>query len=306
MAEIVTTHQISTRPIITDDCLTVVINQLKSEHSKESYSKNARLFSGWLTAESRIFDTDSVIAYIAMMQAGNAKPATINNRLATIRAIAKVAKRKKLMSADEAENIQEIKSIKTQANENAVWLEKPQISTIFDHLATKPTNKNKRDACLFALAIATGLRRDELLNLDWSQVRLGRKVFLTNVKTKGDKKRKVIVQKWAVKHLKAWGDVTGRDGALFVGFKSRKGERFTEKRINQVAFSKIVKRLGKIVGIKLAPHDLRRTHAAMMYDAGKTPRQIQQSLGHASVVTTERYLKPIEIDRNADDEAFFI
>jgi site-specific recombinase XerD len=41
---------------------------------------------------------------------------------------------------------------------------------------------------------------------------------------------------------------------------------------------------------KLAPHDLRRTFAKLAHTAGAPVEQIQQSLGHASIATTERYL----------------
>jgi site-specific recombinase XerD len=41
---------------------------------------------------------------------------------------------------------------------------------------------------------------------------------------------------------------------------------------------------------KLAPHDLRRSFAKLAHQ-GKAPiEQIQLSLGHASILTTERYL----------------
>ena len=40
----------------------------------------------------------------------------------------------------------------------------------------------------------------------------------------------------------------------------------------------------------LAPHDLRRTCAKLCHTAGGEIEQIQFLLGHASVLTTERYL----------------
>jgi integrase len=40
----------------------------------------------------------------------------------------------------------------------------------------------------------------------------------------------------------------------------------------------------------LAPHDLRRTCARQCHTAGGEIEQIQFLLGHASVLTTERYL----------------
>jgi integrase len=40
----------------------------------------------------------------------------------------------------------------------------------------------------------------------------------------------------------------------------------------------------------VAPHDLRRTYAKLAYQGGAPLEQIQMSLGHASIQTTERYL----------------
>ena len=42
---------------------------------------------------------------------------------------------------------------------------------------------------------------------------------------------------------------------------------------------------------KLAPHDLRRTCAKLCRKAGGELEQIQLLLGHASIQTTERYLR---------------
>lgn len=41
---------------------------------------------------------------------------------------------------------------------------------------------------------------------------------------------------------------------------------------------------------KLAPHDLRRTFAKLAHKAGSPIEQIQKSLGHASIQTTESYI----------------
>jgi integrase len=52
-----------------------------------------------------------------------------------------------------------------------------------------------------------------------------------------------------------------------------------------------VSKYGKRIGIpKLAPHDLRRTFAKLAHKGRAALEQIQLSLGHASILTTERYL----------------
>jgi integrase len=44
------------------------------------------------------------------------------------------------------------------------------------------------------------------------------------------------------------------------------------------------------IGHPVAPHDLRRTFAKLCHTSGGALEQIQISLGHTSIVTTERYL----------------
>lgn len=44
------------------------------------------------------------------------------------------------------------------------------------------------------------------------------------------------------------------------------------------------------MGVAIAPHDLRRTFAKLAHQGRAALEQIQISLGHASIQTTERYL----------------
>ena len=53
---------------------------------------------------------------------------------------------------------------------------------------------------------------------------------------------------------------------------------------------RIVKRYAEQVQVALAPHDLRRTYAKLSRKAGAPLEQIQLTLGHESLSTTERYL----------------
>jgi integrase/recombinase XerD len=53
----------------------------------------------------------------------------------------------------------------------------------------------------------------------------------------------------------------------------------------------MVKHFGSEIGVpNLAPHDLRRTFAKLAHKGRSGLEQIQLSLGHASITTTERYL----------------
>ena len=58
-------------------------------------------------------------------------------------------------------------------------------------------------------------------------------------------------------------------------------------------------------GRPLAPHDIRRTFARLSRKGGASIEQIQQTLGHSSIQTTERYLGSaleLELGKAAGDQ----
>ena len=52
----------------------------------------------------------------------------------------------------------------------------------------------------------------------------------------------------------------------------------------------VVKHSNNILEKEVLPHDMRRTYAHLSYKAGAPLRQVQLSLGHSSIRTTEIYL----------------
>ena len=64
------------------------------------------------------------------------------------------------------------------------------------------------------------------------------------------------------------------------------GERFTDQAIYDI----IVGYAEKLEKQGIAPHDLRRTFAKLAHKGGSPIDQIQLSLGHDSIQTTEKYL----------------
>jgi integrase len=53
---------------------------------------------------------------------------------------------------------------------------------------------------------------------------------------------------------------------------------------------KIVQHYAESLGVRIVPHDLRRTHAKLAHQGGAALEQIRFALGHASIRTTEIYL----------------
>ena len=95
---------------------------------------------------------------------------------------------------------------------------------------------------------------------------------------------------WTKSAIDSWiAAVDIRDGLVFRAIN--KGGRLTGTSMTPRAIFQMVQRFGAEIGEpKLAPHDLRRTFAKLAHKGRSGLEQIQLSLGHASITTTERYL----------------
>jgi integrase len=152
------------------------------------------------------------------------------------------------------------------------------------------TIKGVRDSAVLALLLGAGLRRSEVagLNCDHVQFRHGR-WLLADLQGKHGRIRSVPIPQWAYAAVAGWRSAASiTEGAI-----SRRVTRHghvTPWRISPQAIFEIVKSTAKTLHFEVGPHDLRRSFARLAH-LGQSPlEQIQLSLGHASVVTTEIYL----------------
>jgi integrase len=135
---------------------------------------------------------------------------------------------------------------------------------------------------LVLLALGTGMRRGELLSLEWSRVDLNqRAIRIINAKSAaGDR---VIPMNVAVHSLLS--DLAKKATSPLVFPSNRKaGQRFLDLK---KGFGKAV-RLARIPHIRF--HDLRHTFATRLVQAGADLVSTQYLLGHSKITTTGRYL----------------
>jgi integrase len=143
---------------------------------------------------------------------------------------------------------------------------------------------------LLALLVGTGLRRSEAASLttEHLQIRESRQVIVDLI-GKHYRIRSVVLPAWAAASLQVWMEAADiRDGRIFGAVD--KADHLAGDSLTPQAIYKILQGYAGELGLKLAPHDLRRTHARLARDGGASLEQIQISLGHASLTTTERYL----------------
>jgi len=132
---------------------------------------------------------------------------------------------------------------------------------------------------VIALALLTGLRRSNLLGLDWRQVDLDRREVRVSLKSKtpGGEPHTVALSADAMAALSALGPRPS--GPVFT-FKGR--ALASVKR----AFATACRRAG-IDDFRF--HDLRHTAASWALDAGASLDEVKDMLGHREIATTLRY-----------------
>ncbi|HXH37885.1 MAG TPA: tyrosine-type recombinase/integrase [Thermoanaerobaculia bacterium] len=160
-----------------------------------------------------------------------------------------------------------------------------------------------RDNVILELLFSTGIRIGELVALNISDVGMeNSQIHIIGRATRG---RTVTITSHVVidslmTYLEMRADRNLNTDALFVG---RSGTRLTIYSIENI-FKKHV-RLAEIKR-HITPHSLRHTMAAMLVSSGADIRDVQEILGHASILSTQVYTKlPIQKRRGhaASDHA---
>ena len=70
----------------------------------------------------------------------------------------------------------------------------------------------------------------------------------------------------------------------------RRGDNLLDSGVTAQAIFDVVRTYAAQLGLNVRPHDLRRTFAKLAHKGNASIDQIQLSLGHVSIQTTERYL----------------
>lgn len=214
--------------------------------------------------------------------------ATANKALSALRGTLKAAWRLGQMDADAYMAAADVASVKgekpAQAAGRAVTLGELMALVA---ACNDGTPAGARDAAMLGLAYAGGLRRAEVVALNRDD--LDTVTGVLTVRGKRSKTRTVPVHNGALAALCAWLAVRGdAPGALF--YPVRKGGHMHAGRLSTQAVYSAFQGRAQAAGVRaFSPHDLRRTFAGDMLDAGVDIATVQKMMGHASVSTTAGY-----------------
>ncbi|PXX95900.1 tyrosine-type recombinase/integrase [Halomonas sp. LBP4] len=222
-------------------------------------------------------------------------PATRNTYRALLRGVAQEAWGLKQMAYEDVERIRSVKALKYKRLPGGRAHPEQVIRALLDVCDSVDSALHCRDGLMVALLASTGMRRAELVGVQIEDIdERTREVKITG---KGNKDRVLEIPASVWDRLADYLDrYRGHQpGALFTPiWNNRDTPRITKKGLSEstinLRLDTIREKAGNLIGVSIAPHDLRRTFATDLYNSGMTIREIQILLGHASAITTETYL----------------
>lgn len=217
------------------------------------------------------------------------RPATANKMLSALRQVLRHAWMLGQMSAEDYHRARETGSVRGETLPAGRDLSSGEIAALLQTCERDPSPAGARDAAVIALMYATGIRRSSVVKLDLAdydatnqtlRVRMakGRKDYLAHVPQNG-----------AAQALDDWLSVRGYEaGPLF--WPVNKAGKMTPRRLSSQAIYNLLEKRAIEAGVNhFSPHDLRRTLAGDLLDAGADVVTVQRILAHANVQTTARY-----------------
>lgn len=214
--------------------------------------------------------------------------ATANKMLSALRQTLKQAWRLGQMTADEYMAAVDVKNITGSKPEQAAG----RALTLGELMALAAacndgTAAGVRDAAMLAVAYAGGLRRAEIVGLTMAD--FDQAAGVLTVTGKRNKSRTVPLQNGALAALTDWLAVRGAQaGPLFT--RIGKGDKLTHAGLTTQAVYYVFSERAGAAGVRaFSPHDMRRTFAGDMLDAGVDISTVQKLMGHSNVTTTAGY-----------------
>ena len=231
-------------------------------------------------------------------------PRTRNARLAAIQSLFRYSA---LRHPEHAASIARVLEIPTKRHRQTVisYLERPEIDALLE-APDRTTWLGRRDHAMILVAIQTGVRVSELVNLTIAAVTLTTGAHL-KVLGKGRKERSAILTAETVAVLREW--LREREGHPHEPtFPTRRGGSLTPRAFALLLdkhTATAVRACPSLTTKRVTPHVLRHTNAMLLRAENVDILTIALWLGHASTKSTEIYLhadnklKQQAIDRTA-------
>jgi len=259
------------------------IATLGSVNTRLTYGRALNSFLNW--SGDRTFGYATVTAYATSLREKGLAKATINIHLAAIKLLAEMATGLGALDATVLASVKAVRVTRggSDGHRTGHWLTSEQIKAARCS-PDETTLVGVRDKLILGLTLGCGLRRAEVASIDVGQmIQLNGRLVVSNLIGKGEKLRTVPVPLAVAKDYDAWMMASNISEGRVLR-RVRDGRAYGSGLTTQTIYDIVRKHTG------VSPHDLRRSFARGVFEAGASLEQIQITLGHSSVKTTERYV----------------
>lgn len=259
-----------------------------SQNTLEAYKRDVMQFAEFEAsrgiADLRQTPGTEVVAFLLQLKNDGKSAATVNRKLASIRAFYNYLHQRKAISDNPTNNIKSPR-IERKAIE---YLTIEEVNRLLD--VPDETLIGKRDRGILELLYATGIRVSELIeaNVDDLNLRMG---FITCAGEQSKARiipigrpARVALEEYIYDARPAIVKEKKEEKALFVNYY---GERITRQ-----GLWKVLKEYGRKAGLeeKLTPNILRNSFAVHMIQNGADLKSLQELMGHEDISATQIYL----------------
>jgi integrase len=259
-----------------------LIERYETEYtSKKKYQARDRSifkhFKSFFGENTLLQDIEKYIGeYESYRTAQGAKPATIVKELGLLRRMFNLAKKWRWVK-DNPVSLIEMPKVK---NERVRYLTEDEYRRLLNALENEAIPQWLKP--IVEVALHTGLRQSNLLNLKWSEVNLfSRVITIEAIHMKNKENLGLPLTQRAVEILKELQKTKQIEGYVF---------HDNGKKIYPEKLRRAFKKACKITGIKdFTFHDLRHTFASYLRQRGVDLHSISKLLGHADTRMTQRY-----------------
>jgi integrase/recombinase XerC len=255
-----------------------------SPHTASNYARDLRALADFAgqgnLARWQDIDSQHVRVFAARAHAGGLGPRSVQRRLSAVRGFFNYLLRERVVTSNPALDVRAPKAAKRLPG----TLDVDQVNQLLD--IPPEDSLAIRDKAMMELFYSSGLRLDELVSLDTSQLDLADR--MVRVIGKGRKTRILPVGRKAEASLRAWLQeraalASPGETAVFVG---RNGGRLRHRAI-QLRIAYWARRRG--LPAHVHPHLFRHSFATHLLESSKDLRGVQELLGHADISTTQIY-----------------
>lgn len=246
--------------------------------------------------ERVVLNASSFLAWRTSLVDKLYSPNTINSHLSAIKSILAASIPTGEVSLELYAQVRAVSTVSVRAMRERLRPDKDLLTTttmqeLVDSVGGTDL-RSLRDKALIALLSTSGARISEVIHLKVSDLDLVASTFAVLGKT-DTVQREAPSNRVAMSHVMTWLYARGNMSEyVFTSFQGKSLVPVDKPMTRQAAHALIVER-AKDAGLNLACHDFRRFVATQLAQENIT--QAQEALGHASISTTQRYVKRTEL-----------